>query len=128
MNRLRVMRAPSRIWSSLHRLGLARARLPFWRVVVEGRLDHRERQWPSHLSRAVTGVFVWARTVEQAEGLAALALQHEGIEAITADAVRWPPGAVPSSTARAVARTPFGFMPRMDEDFQNLSSRRGAAR
>jgi hypothetical protein len=127
MSRLKITRGQNRFWSGLHRMGMARARLPFWRVVVEAKLDHRARAWPIHFGGAVTGVFVWARTVEEAEGLAALALHDEGMEAVTADAVRISPAARPSLTPKAVARTPFGFLPRLDEETRGYVSRRGAS-
>jgi hypothetical protein len=121
MKRLRVRRRPSRLWRGLHRLGLARARLPFWRVVVEGKLDHRAKvaKW----GRAVTGVFVWARSIEEAEGLASLALQSEGVEPVTADAMRWPPSARPSTAPCVVARTPFGYLPPLEEDLRGRAQR-----
>ena len=123
MKSLPVRRAPSRFWSGLHRLGLARAKLPFWRVVVEGKLNPRMKTASARWGRAVAGVFVWARTIEEAEGLAALALRDEGVETVTADAVRWPPGAAPSRTPQAVARTPFGYLPLQEEDARGRSSR-----
>jgi hypothetical protein len=87
--------------------------MPFWRVVVEAKLD-QNKKWPRRCGSAVTAVFVWARTIEEAEGLAVLALEGEGLEALTADAKKAPPAAAPRRTPAAVARTELGFLPRLD--------------
>lgn len=113
---MRLKRGPSRFWAFLFRIGLAKAKMPFWRVVVEVELDHRRRHWPTNLAGAVAGVFVWARTAEEAEGLAALALEAEGFEPLTADAVKCPPAARPHAAPVAAARTDLGFLPRIDGD------------
>lgn len=109
-----LSRGPSKFWSFLHRAKLARGHMPFWRVVVEAKLDRRVRRWPAQIDGAVTGVFVWARTIEEAEGLAALALEEEGLEAVTADAVKCPPAAMPRRRPTAVARTELGFLAHED--------------
>jgi hypothetical protein len=112
---MKLARGPSRFWALLHRLGMVKTHLPFWRVVVDARLNRRARDWPPEADGAVTAVFVWARTVEEAEGLAALALEQEGLEAMTADAVKCPPAAAPSRRAAAVARAELGFLARCDD-------------
>ena len=66
---MKLKRGPSRFWASVFRLGLLRPRMPFWRVVVEARLNRSQRKWPAHLEGAVTAVFVWARTIEEYGGL-----------------------------------------------------------
>jgi hypothetical protein len=110
-----LARGPSRFWGFLHRAGLARAHMPFWRVVVDAKLDRRAQQWPAHLEGAVTAVFVWARTIEEAEGLAVLALEEEGLEAQTADAVKCPPAAMPRRMPIAVARSELGFLAAQED-------------
>lgn len=109
-------RGPSRIWDFLHRAKLARAHMPFWRVVVEAKLDRRARRWSHRAEGAVAAVFVWARTIEEAEGLAALALEEEGLEPVTADAVKCRPAAMPRRAPMAVARSALGFLADMEGD------------
>jgi hypothetical protein len=111
---VKLKRGLSRIWPILYRAGLVRPHMPFWRVVVEARLDRRARAWPSRFEYAVAPVYVWARTVEEAEGLAALALEAEGLEAVTADAKKCPPAAAPRRVPGAAARGDLGFLPRLD--------------
>ncbi|MBX3511409.1 MAG: hypothetical protein KF700_09420 [Hyphomonadaceae bacterium] len=123
---MKVKRGPSRFWAFLYRSGLARARMPFWRVVVEARLDRRAKQWPARFDTAVGAVFVWARTIEEAEGLAALAVEDEGMEALTADAVKHPPHVAPRRTPAAVARTAWGFLPSLDSQNADGPSHRDA--
>lgn len=106
---------PSRIWAHLYRTRFLRAPMPFWRVVVEAKLDRRARRWPSHLSGAVGAVFVWARTIEEAEALAVLAMEDEGLRPVTADAKKCAPSARPSRVPRAVAKTQLGFIAREEE-------------
>lgn len=113
---MKLKRGSSRIWAILFRLKLARAHMPFWRVVVEAKLDRRAKPWPKRLDGVVSAVFVWARTIEEAEGLAALALEEEGLEALTADAVKCPPAAAPRRAPMAVARSELGFIPRIEGD------------
>lgn len=101
--------------------------MPFWRVVVEAKLDHRARKWPRRYEAAVTAVFVWAPTIEEAEGIAVLALEAEGLDAVTADAVRCPPAAAPRRQAMAVGRTELRFLPRIEDGASvNGASRRDA--
>ncbi len=116
MGQVSLPRGPSRLWAWLHRYKLARAHMPFWRVVVEAKLDRRTRRWSHRVEGAVAAVFVWARTIEEAEGLAALALEEEGLEAVTADAVKCPPAAMPRRTPMAVARGEFGLLADMEGD------------
>lgn len=111
---MKVRRRASRFWAFLFRAGLARAHMPFWRVVVEAKLNRRAKKWPKDMEGAVTAVFVWARTIEEAEGLAALALEDEGLEATTADAMKCAPSDAPRRTPQAMARTDIGFLPRLD--------------
>jgi hypothetical protein len=111
---VRLKRGLSKFWSFAFRTGLARPPMPFWRVVVEARLDRRNKSWPKQHESAVTAVFVWARTIEEAEGLAVLALEEEGLEAQTADATKCAPAAPPRRKPTAVARTELGFLPRLE--------------
>jgi hypothetical protein len=111
---VKLKRGESKVWSFMYRAGLARPPMPFWRVVVEARLDRRARQWPKKHETAIAAVFVWARTIEEAEGLAALALEEEGLQALTADAVKCAPAAPPRRKPAAVARTDLGFLPRLE--------------
>jgi hypothetical protein len=121
---VKLKRGLSKFWAFMFRSKLARPPMPFWRVVVEAKLDRRARQWPMRYGSAVTAVFVWARTIEEAEGLAALALEEEGMIAITADAGKSPPAAAPKREPTAVARTDLGFLSRSEDEARN--SRRDA--
>jgi len=113
----------SRFWAFMYRRRLVRAHMPFWRVVVEAKLLGRAGNWPEGADAAVVALFVWARTIEEAEGLAALALEEEGLQALTADAKKDAPAAAPRRTPGAVARSEYGFLQRADD---GASSRRGA--
>ena len=104
----------SNFWAFFYRARLVAAAMPFWRVVVEAKLDRRVKRWPERYDCAVTAVFVWARTIEEAEGLASLALEAEGLVALTADAKKCPPAAAPRKTPAAVARSELGFLERAD--------------
>ena len=90
------------------------------RVVVRPRyLESQSRPDEDH--------FVWAYTIEEAEGLAALALQEEGLQTITADAKKCSPAAAPKRAPMAVARTDLRFLPRIDgETVAEGPSRRDA--
>jgi hypothetical protein len=121
---VKLKRGLSKFWSFLYRYKLARPQMPFWRVVVEARLDRRARQWPMRYDSAVTAVFVWARTIEEAEGLAALALEEEGLIALTADAIKCAPAVAPRRSPAAVARNEIGFLTRSEDEARN--SRRDA--
>jgi len=124
---LKLKRGLSRFWRFAFRAGFVRAPMPFWRVVVESKLDRRTRAWSRKYDGAVAAVFVWARTIEEAEGLAVLALEDEGLEPVTADAVKCPPAAAPKTTPQAMARSDIGFITNVeDEQTANGSSRRGA--
>lgn len=124
---MKLKRGLSGFWAYMYRARLARPPMPFWRVVVEARLDRRARNWPKRFGAAVAPVYVWARTIEEAEGLAALALEGEGLEALTADAKKCAPAAAPRREPAAVARGEFGFLPRIDgEASTNGQPRRGA--
>ncbi len=109
----RPRRGPSRFWAALYRLRVIRYHMPFWRVVAECRPMRMLRHWPADAETAVTAVFVWARTSEEAEGLAALALEREGLAIVTADAVKAAPGARPRKAPAAIARTDYSFLARM---------------
>ena len=111
---MKLKRGASRFWAFMHRAKFARSRMPFWRVVVEAKLDRGVRKWPRKFETAVTAVFVWAYTIEEAEGLAALALQEEGLQAITADAKKCSPSAAPKRAPTAVARTELRFLSRLE--------------
>jgi hypothetical protein len=111
-----LKRGPSVFWTWAHRLRVARARMPFWRVVVEAKLDRAARKWPKRHDAAVTAVFVWAQTLEEAEALASLALEEEGLRMQTADATRCPPCAAPSKTPRAMLRTGLRFLDRVENE------------
>jgi hypothetical protein len=108
-----LKRGPDAFWAFLYRLGLLRPPMPFWRVVVEARVDRRARRFSNQSEFAVASVFVWARTIEEAEGLATLALEEEGLHALTADAVKCPPAARPYRSPAAVSRGPIGLIPRL---------------
>lgn len=113
---MKLKHGPSRFWARLYRWRLARAPMPFWRVVVEAKLDRGARRWPRRFSAAVTAVFVWARTIEEAEALALLALEREGLAGLTADAVKHPPAAAPRREPAAVARGRIGFVARTEDE------------
>ena len=124
---MKLKRGLSRLWAFAYRTNLVRPPMPFWRVVVEAKLDRRARRWPRRVDTAVTAVFVWARTIEEAEGLAALALEAEGLLPITADAKKCAPAVAPKRVSTAVARTELGFVARLDDDAERGgASRRGA--
>lgn len=111
---MKLKRGASQFWAFLYRTKLVRPPMPFWRVVVEGKLDRRAKSWPDRFEAAVAAVFVWARTIEEAEALASLAIEQEGMIVLTADAMKHPPAAAPRRETAAVARTAFGFLPRLD--------------
>jgi hypothetical protein len=97
-------------------LRFARARMPFWRVVIEAKLDRGVRKWPKRYDTAVTAVFVWAATLEEAEALASLALEDEGLIMQTADASRCSPCAAPSEAPRAMSRTGLRYLDRVENE------------
>jgi hypothetical protein len=110
-------------------VGIAHARLPFWRVVVECVPNERRSAWPADAESGVTCVFVWARASEEAEGLARLALDEAGLDAITADATRAKATAAPRRRPEAVARTRLTYLRRdADEDQRVRPAARGAPR
>ena len=124
---MKLKRGPSRFWTAMFRAGFARAHLPFWRVVVEAKLDRAARNWPDKLDRAVAPVFVWARSIEEAEALASLAVEEEGLRPMTADAVKTFPAAAPSRGPLAVSRGELKFLKRLDDEVgAPPPSRRGA--
>lgn len=124
---MKLRRGLSKFWTFAFRAGLVRAPMPFWRVVVESKLDRRARAWSKRYDGAVTAVFVWARTIEEAEGLAVLALEEEGLEPITADAVKCPPAAAPKTSPQAMARSDLGFITNVENELAaDGSYRRGA--
>ena len=124
---MKLKRGLSRFWAVAFKAGIARAPMPFWRVVVEAKLDRRVRNWSKRYDGAVVAVFVWARTIEEAEGLAQRALEHEGLVSITADAMKCSPAAPPKKVPTAVARSDMGFITSADdEERADGSSRRGA--
>lgn len=107
---------PSRFWALCYRLRLARFAMPFWRVIVEVRPMRGRREWPRDVDVGVTGVFVWARSAEEAEGLAMLALEEERLGAVTADAKKTDPAARPRKSPIAFARTPLRYLPRLQDE------------
>ncbi len=109
---MKLRRGTSSFWAFLFRARIVRPRMPFWRVVVEARLDRRARAWPEGAHAVVTPIFVWARTIEEAEALASLAVEEEGLEALTSDAMKHPPAAAPRGTPAAVARGEWRFLAR----------------
>jgi len=113
---VKLKRGLSGFWAFMFRSKLARPAMPFWRVVVEAKLDRRVRQWPRRYDSAIAAVFVWARTIEEAEGIASLALQEEGLQPVTADAVKCAPAAAPKRAPAAVARTELGFLTRSEDE------------
>lgn len=124
---MKLKRGPSGFWAAMHRMKLVRAHMPFWRVVVEAKLDRTARRWPEKHDGAVIAVYVWARTIEEAEALASLALQEGGMVTLTADAVKHVPAAAPSRTPKAALRGPVGYMARVeDEPAPSGPSRRDA--
>lgn len=112
----KLARGTSRLWAALYRAKLARPPMPFWRVVVEAALDRRVRKWPARHEAAVTAVYVWAHTVEEAEAIAALALEAEGLRTLTADAMKCAPAAPPRRHVEAMARSELRFLPRLDRE------------
>jgi hypothetical protein len=112
VEQVKLKRGASDVWAWAYRARLLRAPMPFWRVVVEAKLIAGARRWPRDAYSAVTAVLVWARTIEEAEALAVLALEREGLAALTADAKKCPPAAAPKRHAMAVARTELGFLSR----------------
>lgn len=124
---MKLKRGLSGFWAFLYRSKLARAPMPFWRVVVEAKLDRRVKQWPKRHDAAVVAVYVWARTIEEAEGLAVLAVEADGLKALTADAMKCTPSAAPRKLPAAVARSQFGFLTSAeDETRAGGASRRDA--
>ncbi|MGE3142227.1 MAG: hypothetical protein AB7L65_02805 [Hyphomonadaceae bacterium] len=119
---------PSPLWALAIRVRLAAPCMPFWRVVAECEPARALRRWPAKASAAVTSVFVWARSSEEAEGLAALALEEEGLRILTADAAKAPPAARPRRGPRALARTEFAFLPRLERDQPTAPPPRRGAR
>jgi len=126
----RPRQGPSRFWAFALRMRFVRFHMPFWRVIIEARPAKPRRNWPANADIAVTAVFVWARTMEEAEGLAMLALEEEGLTALTADAVKALPAARPRKSPIAVARTDLGYLPRYhtDEPTPSLPPRRASLR
>jgi hypothetical protein len=122
---MRLKRGTSRLWAYLYKIKLARPVMPFWRVVVEAKLDRTARRWPRRYGSAVTAVFVWARTIEEAEGLASLALTREGLVTLTSDAVKCAPAAAPRASPMAVARNELSFL-AIEEDAAGAAPRRDA--
>lgn len=123
-----LSRGPSKFWAAMHRAGVVRARMPFWRVVIEAKLNRRAKRWPRKFGSAVTAVFAWARTIEEAEGLASLALEEEGLEVQTADAKKCAPAAAPKRVPMAVSRTELRFLPRLDSEIDAEGASRRDAR
>jgi hypothetical protein len=73
-------------------------------------------------------VYVWARTVEEAEGLATLALEAEGLITVTADAIKVAPAAQPAREAAAVMRGALGYIARAEDETPTSGPSRRDAR
>jgi hypothetical protein len=93
----------------MYRWRVVRARMPFWKVVVEAAPDRTRASWPVEIEGVVTTAFVWARTIEEAEGLARLALEADGLSTSTADAVRATPDCRPATAPEVARLAPYGF-------------------
>jgi hypothetical protein len=94
-------------WRQLYRLGLARSRLGYWRVVVEGRPKDPVKS--AGFSGAVTAVFVWAHDPEEAEALARLSVEADGLDTVTADATAETPDRAPRRTPGVAGRIGYAF-------------------
>ena len=94
--------------------------MPFWRVVVDCDLDRRARPWPQDVEGVVAAVYVWARTIEEAEGLASLALEEEGLDALTTDAIKVEPAAMPQKAPGAVSRSELGYIARAEDGVKHV--------
>jgi hypothetical protein len=128
VERVKLKRGLSGFWAWAFRTRLARPPMPFWRVVVEAKPAPGDRHWPERAESAVLPIFVWARTIEEAEGLAVLALQQEGLTALTADAGKCPPAAAPKRIPMAVARGEIGFVSQQTAQTQPGGASRRDAR
>lgn len=115
MSGLKEGRGDGWFWRLVYRAGLARPQMPHWRVVVEAAPDRARRSWPEEVEGAVVSVWVWARTAEEAEGLAQLAIDEEGLSPITADAMREPPESGPRAESGAIARSGYVFYGKIGE-------------
>lgn len=116
----RVGLGPVWLWRQLYRWRIVRPPMPQWRVVVEAHPDRSQRAWPPDIDGAICTVLVWAPTVEEAEALAQLAIQAEGLTPSTADAVKFPPSTAPARDAKAMRRTGFAFygpLPDSPQDY-----------
>lgn len=111
---MKLKRGLGSFWAFLYRRRVVRARMPFWRVVIEA--APRAGSWPVDAEAIVVPVYVWARTIEEAEGLASLALEEEGLETHTADAKKHPPAAAPRRMPAAVARGEYGVLLRQENE------------
>lgn len=104
MGRARLRDAVSAaVWRRVYRWRLLRPLMPQWRVVVEAAPERSGGVWPAEVEGAVIGVVVWACSVEEAEGVAQLAVLEQGLVPLTADAVAIAPEAAPKREA-GVAR------------------------
>ena len=97
------------IWRLLFRLGLARARMPQWRVIVEGRPKPIAGHPQAAAEGAVVSILVWAHEVEEAEGLAQIVVERDGFATLTADAIEVAPQTRPSAAAMVAARSKYLF-------------------
>ena len=111
---MKLKRGLSRIWPALYQAKLVRPHMPFWRVVVEARLDRRSKKWPRKFDTAGPPGFGWGRPGGEGAGRAALGLGETGLEALTTDAKKLAPAAGPRKPPAAVARAELGFLPRRD--------------
>lgn len=113
---MRVGKGASAFWRWLFQRKLLRASMPQWAVVVEATPDRARRPWPVAVESVVVNYTVWARTIEEAEGLAQLAAFEEGLVTVTADAKRIDPCAAPSREPRVVGRTRFAHIESIEDE------------
>jgi hypothetical protein len=113
---MRVGPGAGMLWRALYRARFIRAAMPQWVVVVEAAPDRTRRPWPNEVEGVVVSVTVWARTIEEAEGLAQLAIFEEGLNPVTADAKSCPPCTLPSREAKAMFRSAFAYFGRIEDD------------
>lgn len=113
---MRIGKGASALWRWLFQRRIVRALMPQWAVVVEATPDRARRNWPPAVESVVVNYTVWARTIEEAEGLAQLAAFEEGLVTVTADAKRIEPCAAPSREPRVIGRTRFAHFESIEDE------------
>jgi len=116
---VRVGAGASWLWRWLYRVRWLKQTMPQWAVVVEATPDPARRRWPASTEGVVVNFTVWARTIEEAEGLAQLAAFEEGLTTVTADAKRTQATTAPSREPKVVARTAFAFIKKIEDEAPN---------